>query len=237
MRALHYAYEILLILKNHGGGSIYQDGDTFFIPKSDDTPLVHISETAILVNRTNFNHRLTPSKQSRLVTKIEPNVFSGFLRDLTSVSTVYLNHLGMSYYCRDIPTEVSQLQKTLGDNNLYEEPSGNPTTKWLFIGDKDQPSKPMFEFVLNQRAKPVLSSWTPHVQIDIDTTVSLEQLQKIIKKHLGDNWIKWSMSVENWGVPLVVGRLCSIDGLKVYLAIGTNKRGRQWHRTEGMKRL
>ena len=120
---------------------------------------------------------------------------------------------------------------------MYEETTESASTKWLFIGNVLKPSEPLFELILNERKKPALSSWTPHIQIDIDTTLSYEDLQKVIKNHFGNNWIKWSIKVDNWGTPLVVGRLCSIDGLKVYLGIGTDKRGREWHRNEALRQL
>ncbi len=237
MQSLQYAYRIIEILKQNGVDSIYSENDSFVIPKNDDSPLVSISNDAILINRTSFNDRLVPSRPSKLNNKVETSVFSAFINELLSASEVKLNHFGISYYCTDLSAEVSNVKKLLGSNELYEESAESTSTRWLFIGNTGKPSEPLFELVLNERKKPALSSWTPHIQIDIDTTLSYVDLQKVIKKHFGDNWIKWSIEVENWGVPLVVGRLCSIDGVKVYLGIGTDKRRREWHRTEALKQL
>ena len=237
MQSLQYAYSIIEILNQRGVGAIFREDDRFVIPKNDGSPLVSISNTAILINQTDFNDRLIPSRPSKLKNKIETSVLNAFINDILSASEVKLNHFGVSYYCTDLDVEVSNIKKLLGDNELYEESTESPSARWLFVGNVGRPSEPLFELVLNERKNPTLSSWTPHFQIDIDTALPYVDLQKVIKDHFGDNWIKWNIDVENWGVPLVVGRLCSIDGLKVYLGIGTNKRGREWHRKEALKQL
>lgn len=237
MQSLQYAYSIVEILKQSGVDSIYRENDNFVIPTNDGTSLVSISNTAVLINQTSFNDRLTPSRPLKLSSKIETDVFNTFINELSSASELKLNHFGISYYCTDLDIEVSRIKKLLGNNELYEESAKSASTRWLFMGNIGKPSEPLFELVLNERKKPVLSSWTPHIQIDVDTVLSYEDLRRVIKNHFGDNWIKWSIKVEDWGIPLVVGRLCSIDGLKVYLGIGTDKRGREWHRNKVLRRL
>lgn len=237
MQSLQYAHNIIEILMQGGVDSIYRENDSFVIPKNDGSPLVRISNSAILINQTSFNDRLIPSRSSKLSSKIETSAFKAFIDELLSASEVKLNHYGISYYCTDLGAEVSNVKKLLGSNELYEESAESTSTRWLFIGNTKKPSEPLFELVLHERKKPALSSWTPHIQIDVDTALSYEDLQKIIENHFGDNWVKWSIDVKDWGIPLVVGRLCSISGLKVYLGIGTDKRGRQWHREKGLSQI
>ncbi|MBP9738995.1 hypothetical protein KBD20_04880 [Candidatus Saccharibacteria bacterium] len=237
MRSLKYAHDVIEILKLSGVSSIYQSGNCFTIPKTDNTTLVSISDSNIDINGANFNDRITPAKVSKLNTGVEITTFETFMKELSTVSEIRLNHCGISYYCNDLESEIDYIQKLVGNDELYEEDSGVSSTKWLFIGNTNKYNEPLFELVLNKRQKPTLSSWAPHFQIDIDTTLSIEDLKYVVQKHLGDDWIKWSIDVEGLGTPLVMGRLCSFDGLKVYLGIGTNKRSREWHRKNGLRRL
>ncbi|MDQ5913441.1 MAG: hypothetical protein QG623_59 [Patescibacteria group bacterium] len=237
MKSLEYAYDIIRTLRLSGVGSIYEDGSDFVIPHKDGTNLVRVSESSVIINVQSLNDRLTPSKLSKLNTKVSTEDFEAFITELSSLCKIELNHFGVSYYCSNIEDEVKKIKELVGGDELYEEDSGIASTKWLFIGNADDPSKPLFELVLNERSKPVLSSWVPHFQIDIDTSLSSEDLSKLINKHLGEDWIKWSIKIDGLGTPLVMGRLCSIDGLKVYLGIGTNKRSREWHRKEGLRAI
>lgn len=236
MESLQYAYSTISILKSKGVDPIYNDGHCFTIPKSDGSTLVEISDKRVMINGTSFNNRITPTKVSKLDSRIDSVLFDAFIAELMSLSRIKLNHFGISYYCTDVNAELANIKELAGDQ-VYEEDSGSSTTKWLFIGNAEDPDEPMFELILNERSKPVLSSWAPHFQIDIDTELSSEDLKGVISKHLGEDWIKWSIDVEGIGTPLVMGRLCSIDGLKVYLGIGTDKRDRSWHRTVALKKL
>lgn len=237
MESLRYAYEIIKTLERANVGSIYKNNDIFTIPKSEGATLVEVSDSQVVINGVSFNDRITPSKPSKLKERIPVDSFKSFITELSRASEVKLNHFGISYYCTSIELETANIKRLVDRGDLYEEASGVSSTKWLFIGNAKKPQEPLFELVLNQRSAPVLSSWVPHFQIDIDTTIPIEDLQDIINKHLGTDWVKWSITVDDWGVPLVMGRLCSIDGLKVYLGIGTNKRDRIWHREKGLKQL
>ena len=95
-----------------------------------------------------------------------------------------------------------------------------------------------FELVLNERSKPTVSSWSPHFQIDIDTTLSHKELLNLLKIFFPEDFLKWEMEVDGYGVPLVMGRLATLNGFKIYLGIGTNVRGsRKWHRRECLTKL
>lgn len=225
------------MLEQAGVGSIYSSDKSFVIPSSDNPTLVSVSDSEITLKSTSLNSRITPVKTSKLETSISIQSLQAFIADIISLSSIQLNHFGISYYCTDIETEIENIKSLLGDDKLYEEDSGISTTKWLFVGDANDSDKPMFELILNERSGPVLSSWVPHFQIDIDTTLSSDELNEVIKRHLGAGWVKWTIDVEGIGIPLVMGRLCSIDGLKVYLGIGTDKRDRAWHRRDGMSKL
>lgn len=237
MEFLSYSNDLIDILKLSGVSSIYGVNGNFIIPRGDKKELVRISGSGIDINSKSFNDKLLPSKPSRLNTKVGLDVFKSFMEDLSAVSEIKLNHFGISYYCTDLDDELNNIRELVGEDHLYEEEAGSPSTKWLFIGDAKNADEPLFELVLNERKKPVLSSWVPHFQIDIDTNLKVEELQDIITSHLGADWVKWKIDINGIGVPLVMGRLCSIGGQKIYLGIGTNKRDRYWHRSEGLRQL
>lgn len=237
MDALNYAYSFIRLLSESGVESVCEDRDESYIPREDESPLVTLSSSSIAINGVSLNDRLTPSKVSRLDTGVSLEDVASFLEVITSVGEVSLNHLGISYYCTDLDLEVKRIQSIVGPDDVYEETSGVTSTKWLFIGNVNKPKQPLFEIVLNERDKPTLSSWVPHIQIDIDTELNIEELRNAIENNLGKDWIKWDITIDGLGTLLVMGRLCSIDGVKVYLGVGTNKRDREWHRKNGLKKL
>lgn len=159
-------------------------------------------------------------------------MFKELLNDIRLQGNITLNHLGIGYYTDNIQKEVQKL-KTLTHGLLYKESSGTDT-KWLFTGDVTKPKTLLFEFVLKEVKKPTLSSWTPHLQFDFDTNLSIDILEKILSKHFGADWIKRRIGSPQYGTPLVMGRMYSVGGVKVYLGIGTTDRNRDWHRRIGL---
>jgi hypothetical protein len=196
---------------------------------------IGVSRHDLLLANCSFIGTLTPQKQSKMKLVTDISVVKQLLNDIMLQGSVSVNHLGIGYYTDSIATETSRLGK-LTDGLLYEESSGM-NTKWLFTGDVKKTDAPLFEFVLKEAKQPVLSSWTPHLQFDFDTTLSIDNLENVLSKHFGVDWIKWRLESPQWGTPLVMGRLYSVGGIKIYLGIGTTDRNRDWHRNQGLVRI
>lgn len=178
---------------------------------------------------------LAPQKPTKTSYKIDLNKFVNLLVAIKSVSEVNINHLGIGYYVNSIEDEVYKL-KTITNGSLYEENSGI-NARWLFTGNVSSPEMPLFELVLKKAVKPTLSSWTPHLQLDFDTSLNIRELEERILENLGVNWVKWRMESLVYGTPLIMGRMYSVDGLKIYIGIGTTDRDRDWHRKIGLTKV
>jgi hypothetical protein len=150
---------------------------------------------------------------------------------------VRLNHLGISYGCKNIVNEINQYKDSIKNSsyNLFEEDSGNPTSRWFFVGDTPNWENPLFEIVLAETNKQLFDNWNPHFQIDIDTDLTYENISKITNKFFGNNFEKWKLDIPDYGVVLTMGNLGEVSGTKIYLVIGTNIRGTKYHREKILK--
>jgi len=155
-------------------------------------------------------------------------------------SFVRLNHVGISYACSDIEQELSFYKGIIKDSNfsLYEEQSNDPSSKWLFVGSTDDWQSTLFEIVLTKTNPDEYENiWRPHFQIDLDTNFTPAELDKILSKYFGANFVSWKLDIPNYGVVLDMGLLGSFNGTKLYLGVGTNLRNTRRHREKILKKL
>lgn len=120
---------------------------------------------------------------------------------------------------------------------LYEEPSGDQNTRWIFIGDTLDWQAQLFEIVLTKERVNSENEWRPHFQIDVDTNLDEISLDKLLIKHFGTRFIKWKMTIPSYGTVLCMGMLGSVEGTKIYLGIGTSLRNTKYHRQQILKRI
>ena len=195
-----------------------------------------LGDSIQLLGRRELKTNLIPEKPTTQVFGFEANSLRAFFEDL-SPAVVRLNHMGISYYPEDSDKDIKEYQALLKDTglDLYIEPAESEHEQWLFVGDRNNWADPLFELVMNKPGAPYADYWIPHFQIDIDTTLSIEQLEKLTEKHLGKGFFKWKFDIKDYGVVLATGKLADIHGSKIYLALGTNLRGTEWHRREGLK--
>jgi hypothetical protein len=197
-----------------------------------------ITTSSIEILDKNFTQELTPYRSPDSVKIFAAGSVSKLLNRLM-VTPNSLNHLGISYSCSNFNVEILKLKQLVDGHpslNIYEEPSDSKNQKWLFISNYNKPEEPIFEIVLNQRVKPIVSSFVPHFQIDIDTDMSPGMVKRILEDCLGKDLFLWELDVPGYEVPLIMVRLASINGFKIYLGIGTSIRGdRTWHRKEWLR--
>lgn len=156
-----------------------------------------------------------------------------------SENLVRLNHVGISYFCDDLQEEIQNLGELSksADIPLYEERSSEPDEKWLFIGNTNNWEDPMVEFVLNNTANSTIISWKPAFQIDVDTTLTLEQVKALTDQYLGKGFVQWQLDIPDYGTVLAMGLLGSVGNAKIALGIGTNLRGTEDYRKNELKPL
>ncbi|QQS38390.1 hypothetical protein IPM62_03320 [Candidatus Woesebacteria bacterium] len=178
------------------------------------------------------------AKSDKLDKKIKLEELAIFF-SRTSDSFLRLNHIGISYAVADINSEVSLIKSFLLNTyfNLYEEPSGDPNTKWLFVGDTANWESSLFEIVLTEDINNSENLWRPHFQIDIDTKLKQGELENHLIDCFGKDFIQWKLNIPGYGIVLEMGMLGSVQGTKIYLGVGTNTRNTQFHREKILQKL
>lgn len=238
MNAYTYTLNILRVLSVLDQHIKLNEGDNVAI-ENNGSELASFSSDSVSILGLDLSNKAIPSRHSKTVSFIEEANLQAFLKSLGS-GFKGLNHVGVGYSCSSFSGEILSLKNAISGTSLklYEEESGSENDKWLWVGNSASPEEPIFEVVLSLRPKPIVSSTTPHLQIDIDTSLSFEDVKNLALEHLGPNSIIWELYVPGYGTPLIMAKLASINSMKVLLGIGTDKRGtREWHRTEGMSEV
>ena len=196
--------------------------------------LVRVKEDSIsLFDRYNLQEKIiladAPSENTLCMIKIK-----SFLDEISS-SIVRLNHVGISYSCKNYQDETRTYAGMLHSKfNLLQEESDSENSKWYFIGDLTDWRSPIFELILNKPDRSSLGMWVPHFQIDIDTTLDFQGLERRLKSAFGTGF-DWSLEVPNVGVVLGMKILGSVNGTKICLGTGTAKKNTEYHRKNLLK--
>jgi hypothetical protein len=157
----------------------------------------------------------------------------------TNNSIVRLNHIGFGYRVKSQQQErlrlIALAQKT--DVFLYEEES-NDFGLWLFLGNTGVWENPLIEFVPVEKVDdPDIDYYLPHIQIDIDTTLTAVEIEKIIKTIFGDAIKPYHVAVINGITYIVRNRLGVVDGVNIFLDLATNSRNVKYHRQNILKKI
>lgn len=203
----------------------------------DSNPLVKINEESILLlGNENINRRIFPASLKMASSNVD---FSDLNNFCSNIDVVRLNHLGVSYSCRDIGEELGYYKKLSLESGfkLYEEKSGMTNQRWFFLGNLKSWEYPLFEIVLTESRSPLINEWIPHFQIDIDTNQSYEELENMTTKYLKADFFSWKLDIPNYGIVLAMGKLGNINGTKIYLGMGTKLRDTKFHRNKLLKEV
>lgn len=213
---------------------IFKDKVNLFT--SDDKNLVEITDNSMLLgDKIDLFQKLqTKENNTSFVSNLQLENFLIALKP----NIVRLNHVGISYFCRNPKLEIEGYREDLKDSGLkiYQEKSENEEEKWLFTGDTSNFEAPLCEIVLNTAINDWYKDWLPAFQVDIDTKFTMEQLKTLSDKYFGQDFWKWKIDIPDYGVVLAVTILGEISGVKITLAVGTNLRSIKYHR-ESMKEL
>jgi len=204
---------------------------------SGDNQLLEVDESQLKLCGHDLLNRLL-AKTDKLDQKIKSEELSNFLNSISD-SFLRLNHVGISYAVADIDSEIFLIKSIVRNTSLslYEEPSGDPKAKWLFVGNTDSWESPLFEIVLTSETNTPENLWRPHFQIDIDTNLEQQKLEKYLMDCFGSDFIQWKLDIPNYGVVLEMGMLGSVRGTKIYLGVSTNLRNTKYHREKILQKL
>lgn len=140
-------------------------------------------------------------------------------------SIVRLDHIGFCYKVDSGPEEKERLIKLIRQTSfyLYEEPS-NDSGQWLFVGNTDRWEDPLIEFVpVETTDDKWKNNWLPHVQIDINTSLTADEIIVHVSSIYGKSIKPYLIIIE--GVAYIVRcRLGIIDGVNINLDLATKSR-------------
>lgn len=116
---------------------------------------------------------------------------------------ISLNHAGIGYTPENIDTEIEKIIGIVkqSTHKIYEDPTGpEADMRWVFIGDTTDHG-PMFEIVLPEKKL----NMRPHMQFDIDTDLSPDEVQERISENFGDDMLDWDLDIPGVGRVLSMG--------------------------------
>ena len=208
--------------------------DSLFLISNDSILLKINKDSFFLGEDTDLSHKISVENTQPENFMLPIDNIVSFFKD---ISITRLNHLGISYHCDNFDSEIEEYRKHLkkSDYKLYEEPADNDFQKWLFIGNVNSWKAPLFEVVLNKGDK--VTEWLPHFQIDIDTSLSFDELKDKTQSHFRSDFFKWQLDVPDYGIVLGMGSLGSVNKTKLYLGIGTKIRDTKFHRQNILKQV
>lgn len=233
--------EISDLLKIIGKGHIPQIENNLVFNESiklfsGGHPLLELDEDQLKLCGHDLLDKLL-AKTDKLDKKIKSEELAAFVS--ISDSFLRLNHVGISYAVANIDSEVSLIKNLVQNTsfNLYEESSGDPKAKWLFVGDTTNWESSLFEIVLTEDINNPENLWRPHFQIDIDTNLEQQKLEKHLTDCFGSDFVQWKLDIPNYGVVLEMGMLGSVHGTKIYLGVSTILRNTKYHREKILQKL
>jgi len=153
-------------------------------------------------------------------------------------AVVRLNHVGCCYKIDSQGAEEKRLFDLINDSqfHLYVEPS-NDDGVWFFIGNSDKWQEMMIELI------PVVSTsdkwkeyWLPHIQIDIDTTLSEEEIIEYVQSVFGKEVTPFPIEIDGI-VYIVRNRLGTVGGINIMLDLATKARNVQFQRQKLLKEI
>jgi hypothetical protein len=137
-----------------------------------------------------------------------------------------INHIGFCYQVDSKQKEVFRILQLIKDSEFhtYEEPS-NDETEWIFVGEDNQRDSPLIELALHEGKSQdgEVDYWLPHIQIDIDTDFSPEEVTKIIRQFIHSPKTTLSFKI-NGIVYFKRVRIGCLEGINIFLDIATNNR-------------
>lgn len=154
-------------------------------------------------------------------------------------SFIRLNHFGFCYKVESIEAERIELSNNLKKTslNLYEEWSDS-NSAWFFVGNiADNWQNPLLELIPIVHTEDIWKDyWVPHVQFDIDTTLSEEELRSVITSIFGAEVKPHPTVIDGITYALRVWLGC-VNGVNIYVDFATNNRQVQYHREKLLKKI
>lgn len=147
-----------------------------------------------------------------------------------------INHIGFCYKVASKENEVKRIVHETSHKGyaVYQEPS-NDEAPWLFVGDISEITDPLLELLPHNGSTtdPYVDYWLPHIQFDIDTGLSPEEIETLVKKFIRRPFTPYPIRIDGITYIQRVNLGC-IEGVNLMLDLSTNNRDinyrRQWNK-------
>lgn len=171
---------------------------------------------------------------------IEINLLEKLINKLSDQkSIIRLNHIGFCYKVKSKDKERERLKQEISKTNLnlYEMQSYDEAL-WLFAGDNKNWQDPMIEYLPIEKTKDKwVNYWLPHVHIDMDTTLSHQELEEMINNVFQKKIKPFRSVVIDNVVYCIRARLGIISGMNIMLDLTTKERDVEYSRKHLLKPL
>ena len=218
--------EVITILSNTGNLS-FIDG------------LLTISDIGIITPVGNILPSLENHKSNLKDQFINLDLLNKLIGYLTAKkSLIRLNHIGFCYKVSSQENEKKRLSNLIQKSqyHLYQEQS-NDDGLWLFVGNTEVWEKPMIELLPVEKTNDQwVDYWLPHIQIDIDTALTGEEIEGIVRSVVGKTITPFSITLDGI-VYIVRNRLGIVDGINLSLDLATNSRKVQYSRQNLLSKI
>lgn len=196
-----------------------------------DHTLFSSTDQSIFLLGHNLGQKIIPPPNSQLDYPVDINKINTLFHHLKP-NLLRLFDLGISYSSPNIDQDILQIKSYLKNTNykLYEEVSDTPGQRWFFLGNISDWQNPLFEIVITQISTQICTQSIPHFQIDIDSSLTSQQIINLCQKYLRHDFVRWTYQVADIGTVIVMGEIGNIAGTKIYLSLGTNSRNTKFHR-------
>jgi hypothetical protein len=201
--------------------------------------LLSINSNSITTTVPNFWNTFTGTKSKLKDQIIDLKTLNTLVKNMTEKDEIVrLNHVGFCYKVSSQAEEKLRLLQAIKRSSLhlYQEESINDDL-WFFVGDIENSwQDPLVEYVLiNNSIDKWIEYWLPHVQIDIDTTLNVDEIEQRIQQIFGNTAKPFRLLIIDGVTYIVRFRLGVINGININLDVATKSRNVQLHRKNTLK--
>ena len=137
-----------------------------------------------------------------------------------------INHIGFCYKVASKQDEIKKIVNAASNKgyHAYQEPS-NDDAAWVFVGDIATITSPLLEFlpIEGPTNDKWVDYWLPHIQFDIDTRLSPDEIAVLVKKFIRQPYTPYPIKIDGVTYIQRVNLGCQ-DGVNLFLDIATNNR-------------
>lgn len=144
-----------------------------------------------------------------------------------------IDHIGFCYKVGSKEAEIKRIihEASNKGQHVYQEPSSDDAAR-LFVGDISEITNPLLELLPHegQTNDKWVDYYLPHIQFDIGTRLSSDEIETLVKKFINRPFTPYSIQID--GVTYIQRvNLGCIEGVNLMLDISTNNRDINYRKT------